>query len=142
MVVRFRHPAMIVFSPATPAGGKPVILFRPIGANELGLIAKSGFRRFPPRLAENPAFSPVAAFDDARRVAELSKTQDKKSGFAGFVIRFEVADDYVQRLAARASGGPAPGEFEVPAGELENLNRHLVGRIEVVRRYFGERFAG
>jgi hypothetical protein len=119
-----------------------MILFRPIGANELGLIAKSGFRRFPPRLAENPAFSPVAAFDDARRVAELSKTQDKRSGFAGFVIRFEVADDYVERLAARASHSPPGGGFQVPPGELENLNSHLVGRIEVVRRYFGERYAG
>ena len=118
-----------------------MILFRPIGANELGLIAKSGFRRFPPRLAENPAFCPVAAFDDARRVAELSKTRDQKSGFAGFVIRFEVADDYVQRLAARTSRGSDSG-FQVPPNELENLNSHLVGRIEVVRRYFGERYAG
>ena len=119
-----------------------MILFRPIGADELGLIAKSGFRRFPPRLAENPAFCPVAAFDDARRVAELSKTQDKKSGFAGFVIRFEVADNYVERLEARLAHRPEGAGFEIPQSELENLNRHLVGRIEIVRRYFGERFAG
>ena len=34
-------------------------LFRPVGPIELALIAESGFRRFPPRLPEQPIFYPV-----------------------------------------------------------------------------------
>ena len=119
-----------------------MILFRPIGANELGLIAKSGFRRFRRGWPRTPPSLPWRRSTTLVAWRSLSKTQDKRSGFAGFVIRFEVANNYVERLAARASHGPADGGFQVPPGELENLNSHLVGRIEVVRRYFGERYAG
>ena len=34
-------------------------LYRPVGLNELDLIAQSGYRRFPPRLPEQPIFYPV-----------------------------------------------------------------------------------
>jgi hypothetical protein len=119
-----------------------MILFRPVGVSELGLLAKNGFRRFPPPTAEKQAFCPMLAFDDARRVAEQSNTKDRKSGFAGFVTRFEVADDYVRRLEPGAPGGRWTRGFRVPLSELENFNRHIIGTIEIVRRYFGERFAG
>ena len=39
-----------------PLGGK-MILYRPVGSKELELIKKSNYRRFPPRLAEQPIFS-------------------------------------------------------------------------------------
>lgn len=35
------------------------ILYRPVGAKELDLIAASGYREFPPRLPEQPIFYPV-----------------------------------------------------------------------------------
>jgi hypothetical protein len=34
-------------------------LYRPVGPKELALIVASGFREFPPRLAEQPIFYPV-----------------------------------------------------------------------------------
>jgi hypothetical protein len=34
-------------------------LFRPVGQQELDLIAASGYRAFPPRLPEQPIFYPV-----------------------------------------------------------------------------------
>lgn len=36
-----------------------MILYRPVGVAELRLIARSGFREFPPRLPEQPIFYPV-----------------------------------------------------------------------------------
>ena len=41
-----------------PLGGK-MILYRPVGSKELELIKKSNYRRFPPRLTEQPIFYPV-----------------------------------------------------------------------------------
>ncbi len=35
------------------------VLYRPVGPKELDLIAASGYREFPPRLPEQPIFSPV-----------------------------------------------------------------------------------
>jgi hypothetical protein len=34
-------------------------LYRPVGPKELELIAASGYRRFPPRLPDQPIFYPV-----------------------------------------------------------------------------------
>ena len=33
-------------------------------------------------------------------------------------------------------------ELWVPAGELEKFNRYIVGKIEVIASYYGEKFAG
>jgi hypothetical protein len=38
-----------------------ITLFRPVGKKELELIAASGFRKFPPRLPEQPIFYPVTS---------------------------------------------------------------------------------
>ena len=35
------------------------VLYRPVGPQELALIAGSGYRAFPPRLPEQPIFYPV-----------------------------------------------------------------------------------
>lgn len=36
-----------------------MILYRPVGTKELELIKESNYRKFPPRLAEQPIFYPV-----------------------------------------------------------------------------------
>jgi hypothetical protein len=36
-----------------------VTLYRPVGPKELELIKSSGWKEFPPRLAEQPIFYPV-----------------------------------------------------------------------------------
>lgn len=36
-----------------------MILYRPVGTAELELIKKSSYRKFPPRLPEQPVFYPV-----------------------------------------------------------------------------------
>lgn len=34
-----------------------VVLYRPVGAKELELIKESGWKKFPPRLPEQPIFT-------------------------------------------------------------------------------------
>ena len=36
-----------------------MVLYRPVGTKELKLIAESGYKRFPPRLPDQPIFYPV-----------------------------------------------------------------------------------
>jgi hypothetical protein len=38
---------------------RTLTLYRSVGQNELNLIRESGYRKFPPRLPEQPIFYPV-----------------------------------------------------------------------------------
>lgn len=46
-----------------------VTLYRPVGPDELALIRESGFRRFPPRLPQQPIFYPVLIQTYAAKIA-------------------------------------------------------------------------
>lgn len=53
----------------------------------------------------------------------------------GYVTRFEIDADFAARYPIRQAGGQTILELWVPAEELEEFNRHLVGRIEVVQEF-------
>ena len=111
---------------------KTVILYRPIGPAELELIAAAGFRAFPPRLPDQPIFYPVTNEGYATRIAREWNVRD--SG-AGFVTRFAVDAGYVARFPVQTVGGTECTELWVPAEELDEFNRHIVGDIEVIAEY-------
>ena len=81
-----------------------MILYRPVGLQELKLIAESGYRAFPPRLPEQPIVYPVLNFEFAEQIASRWNTEDPNSGYAGIVLRFEVEDAYVRRFPVQVVG--------------------------------------
>lgn len=113
-----------------------MILFRPVGLEELRLIDAAGMHAFPPRLPEQPIFYPVLNEEYARQIARDWNT--KQHSLVGFVTRFDVDDAYVAKFEPHIVGGRVHEELWVPAEELAEFNRHIVGRIEVVAAYFGE----
>jgi hypothetical protein len=108
------------------------ILYRPVGPAELELIAGSGWRAFPPRLPEQPIFYPVTNEFYAARIAREWNVRD--SG-AGFVTRFAVEASFAARYPVHTVGDATCTELWVPAEELEEFNRHIVGAIEVVAEF-------
>ena len=114
------------------------ILYRPIGAAELELIAASGFRAFPPRLSHQPIFYPVLSREYAEQIARDWNTRDGVSGYVGFVTEFSVSTAYLSRYQPRTVGSSAHREYWIPAEELEAFNRHLVGEIRVIAEFRGE----
>ena len=115
-------------------------LYRPVGLKELELIAASGFTTFPPRLPEQPIFYPVL---NAEYATQIAREWNTTSGdFAGFVTRFAVDDDYVQKFQRQIVGGKMHEELWVPAEELDEFNRHIIGAIAVEAAYYGEQFKG
>jgi hypothetical protein len=46
-----------------------VTLYRPTGPNELQLVAESGYRAWPPRVAWQPIFYPVLNEEYATQIA-------------------------------------------------------------------------
>ena len=113
-------------------------LFRPVGQNELELIQQSEFTAFPPRLPEQPIFYPVLNEEYATQIA---RDWNAKHGVAraGYVTRFSVRSAYLDKYEVRTVGGSVHQEYWIPAEELPEFNRNIVGRIEVVSEYRDER---
>jgi hypothetical protein len=113
------------------------VLYRPVGRKELGLIERSSFLAFPPRLEHQPIFYPVLTEEYADFIAREWNTKDEVSGFAGFVLRFSVKTDYLQQFDVQKVGSREALEYWIPAERLEEFNAQIVGIIEVIRS-FGE----
>jgi hypothetical protein len=105
------------------------ILWRPVGPAELELLTASAMRRWPPRLPDQPIFYPVLNEPYARQIAEEWNVPASGSGF---VTRFEVATTFARRYPTRQAGGPQHLELWIPASDIDDVNRHLRGRIDVV----------
>ncbi|MFJ5276606.1 ADP-ribosylation/crystallin J1 [Streptomyces parvulus] len=107
-------------------------LWRPTGPEELALVAAAGWTAWPPRLPEQPIFYPVLNEDYAVRIA---RDWNVPASGSGYVTRFEVDTAFLERYPVRQAGGETILELWVPAEELAEFNRHIVGRIEVVREF-------
>jgi hypothetical protein len=111
-----------------------VELWRPVGPAELDLIREAGMRAFPPRLPDQPIFYPVTTREYAVRIA--SEWNVPASG-SGYVTRFRVRADVLERWPTQEAGGRSLTEHWVPAEELDAFNAAIVGPIEVTDA-FGE----
>ncbi len=109
-----------------------LILFRPVGPQELALIKDSGMRAFPPRLPEQPIFYPVMNQEYARQIARDWNVKDSGSGF---VTRFAVDAAFARRYPVQQVGAQIHQELWVPAEELAQFNSHIRGLIEVVEKF-------
>ena len=112
-----------------------MILYRPVGEKELELIAESGYRAFPPRLPDQPIFYPVL---NERYASEIAEKWNAVDGNKGYVTRFEVEDSFCGRYQVQTVGRSYHQELWVPAEELEEFNRHIIGEIEVIAEYGGK----
>jgi hypothetical protein len=54
------------------------------------------------------------------------------------VTCFEVEEEFLLRYSVRRVGGSLHTELWVPAEELEEFNRHIVRKIEIVAEFRGE----
>lgn len=111
---------------------KTTTLYRPVGPAELALIEQSGWRRFPPRLPEQPIFYPVMNEDYAIQIA---RDWNVPAFGSGYVTRFEVKRDYLDQFEVQNVGGHIHNELWVPAEQLEEFNDNIVGTIIVTQKF-------
>lgn len=115
-----------------------MILYRTVGLRELELIAESGYRGYPPRLAWQPIFYPVLTVEYARAIVTQWNSREAEAGLCGFVTAFDIADAFVARYPVRQlGGGPVYRELWVPAEELAEFNAHIRGPVRVVESVYG-----
>jgi hypothetical protein len=114
------------------------ILYRPTGPTELDLVRESGFTRWPPRLEGQPIFYPVLNEEYANQIARDWNAKDPRTGYRGFVTRFAVRSSFMKAYEVHRVGGRVHEEYWIPREDLEALNDHIVGKIEVIREFRGD----
>lgn len=107
-------------------------LYRPVGPQGLALIEASGWTAFPPRLPDQPIFYPVT---NEPYAIQIARDWNVKASGSGYVTRFAVDASYLARFPIQTVGGREHTELWVPAEELAEFNRHIVGLIEVTCRF-------
>lgn len=107
-----------------------ITLWRPVGREELRLIRQSGMQAFPP--PNQPMFYPVLSEEYALRMA---RDWNVMSGGVGYVVRFRVRADFINRYEAHSVGGSGHPEYRIPATDLPALNAAIVGPIEVAAEF-------
>ena len=112
-----------------------ITLYRPVGKKEMELIRKSGDRCFPPRLPFQPIFYPVIQEEYAVQIARDWNTKDPASGYQGYVTRFQVKSEFIENYPRQTVGSSQHQEYWIPAAELAEFNRNIVGKIEVIAEY-------
>lgn len=112
-----------------------MILYRPVGEKEKQLIEQSGYKRFPPRLPQQPIFYPVLNEHYAEEIAGRWNTKDKNSGYKGYVTKFEIEDTYISAYTVQTVGAPYHQEYWIPAEELETFNQNIIGKIEIIKEF-------
>jgi hypothetical protein len=114
------------------------VLWRPVGQAELELIEASGWRAFPPRLAHQPIFYPVANEEYALQIARDWNAKDAASGYVGYVTRFRVRSEFLARYPLETAGARRHQEYWIPPEEMDAFNAAIAGPIEVVAEFRGE----
>ncbi|MBS1505683.1 MAG: ADP-ribosylation/crystallin J1 [Bacteroidetes bacterium] len=117
-----------------------VRLYRPVGANELELIIDSGMKAFPPRLYWQPIFYPVLNFNYAAEIAERWNMRDKESEGVGFVLSFDIPEDYFKLFEIHTVGMAHHQELWVPAERLEEFNAKIINGVRLEKAFIGSKF--
>jgi hypothetical protein len=111
-----------------------VTLWRPTGKTEIDLVAQSGWKKWPPRLPEQPIFYPVLNRAYATRIAREWNVPEKG---VGYVTCFEVRKSFLGRYQVQKVGGKDILEYWIPAADLEEMNANIVGGIREIAEYRG-----
>jgi len=109
-----------------------ITLFRPVGPKELELIRASGNRTFPPRLPEQPIFY---RFSTRTTPSKSRAIGNGKDSAAGYVMRFHVRKEFVEKFPIQTVGGSTHQELWIPAEELAAFNENIVGTIEIIAQF-------
>ena len=113
-----------------------ITLYRPVGKNELALIEASEWSAFPPRLLEQPIFYPVCNEEYATKIAREWNAKYNADKL-GYVTKFEVRKEFLANYEIQVVGGEICEEYWIPAEDLEEFNKNIIGEIEVIAEFRG-----
>ncbi len=63
---------------------------------------------------------------------QIARDWNVKASGSGFVTRFAVRNEFLARYPVQKVGGSIHQELWIPAEDLAEMNRNMVGKIEVI----------
>lgn len=105
-----------------------MLLFRPVNQAELDLIKQSNWKKFPPRLLGQPIFYPVLNEEYAE---EITKQWNVPSYKIGHVVKFEIQNEFISKYEIQKVGLDHHLEYWIPSENLDELNKSIIGDIEL-----------
>ena len=109
-----------------------ILLYRPTGPSEFELLKENNYSCWPPRLPDQPIFYPVVYQAYAE---EISKRWNVPSKGVAYVTRFRVKKEFMDNYELHQVGTKLHIEYWIPVEDLEELNRNIVGKIEVIGEF-------
>ena len=106
--------------------------FRPVNQAELDLIIAANWKAFPPRLVGQPIFYPVLNEVYAN---QISRDWNVPTYGVGYVLKFEVKDDFLKNYEVQQVGLDHHLEFWILAEDLDAMNQHIIGSIELINTF-------
>ena len=97
-------------------------------------MAASRWRAWPPRLPEQPIFYPVL---NRWYATKITREWNVPHDGVGYVTRFDVRKDYLDRFPVHQAGGRDVLEYWIPAEDLDEFNANITGTIREEARYLG-----
>lgn len=111
--------------------GETITLYRPTGPEELALLEKSSWTKWPPRLPEQPIFYPVMNQAYAKQIAQEWNVPASGSGY---VTKFDVKRSFIKNYERKIVGGKVHEELWIPAEDLDAFNKNIVGPIKIIKK--------
>jgi hypothetical protein len=72
---------------------------------------------------------------EGQHLAKQWNAEHPTSQGVGFVTIFRVRAEFLSKYEKHSAGGTAREEYWIPAAELAEFNRNIIGRIEVIAKY-------
>lgn len=69
---------------------------------------------------------------------QIARDWNTRDGGTGYVTRFEVRADFLERYKVHVVGAQIHSEYWIPTEELAAFNDAIVGPIEVIAEYRAE----
>jgi len=67
--------------------------------------------------------------------SQIARDWNVKASGSGYVTRFHVIASHLDRYPVETVGGSLHRELWIPAEDLPELNRNIVGHIEVIAEF-------
>ncbi len=109
-------------------------LFRPVSAKEYEAIEGQKFEGFPKCPHGQQLFTALLSEYGAKQIARHLKLAQNHGNMV-YVLRFMVEDAYIRQYPVQNADDPEHQVIWIDAEEMNILNQHLVGKINVVETY-------
>ena len=121
---------------------KSRILYCPVGLSEMQRILEEEPHAFPARQTDQPYFYPALTEGYAHQIARDWNINDHVLGYVGFVTQFRVEANYLKQFEEKVVDGSQHKQLWIPAGQLTEFNQRIIGGINVIAAYYGDKYEG